>query len=118
MSQERTIPVRLADGKGYDICVGKGALATLGQKLSQVKDFNKAVVISDENVGPTYAKLVKRRLEEAGYEVYDLLIPPGEESKDIELATEIWTMLAQYGFCRNDLVVACGGGVVGDLAGF
>ena len=98
MSQERTIPVRLADGKGYDICVGKGALATLGQKLSQVKDFNKAVVISDENVGPTYAKLVKRRLEEAGYEVYDLLIPPGEESKD--------------------LVVACGGGVVGDLAGF
>ena len=118
MSQERTIPVRLADGKGYDICVGTGALATLGQKLSQVKDFNKAVVISDENVGPTYAKLVKRRLEEAGYEVYDLLIPPGEESKDIELATEIWTMLAQYGFCRNDLVVACGGGVVGDLAGF
>ena len=118
MSQERTIPVRLADGKGYDICVGKGALATLGQKLSQVKDFNKAVVISDENVGPTYAKLAKRRLEEAGYEVYDLLIPPGEESKDIELATEIWTMLAQYGFCRNDLVVACGGGVVGDLAGF
>lgn len=118
MSQERTIPVRLAGGKGYDICVGKGALATLGQKLSQVKDFNKAVVISDENVGPTYAKLVKRRLEEAGYEVYDLLIPPGEESKDIELATEIWTMLAQYGFCRNDLVVACGGGVVGDLAGF
>ena len=76
------------------------------------------MVISDENVGPTYAKLVKRRLEEAGYEVYDLLIPPGEESKDIELATEIWTMLAQYGFCRNDLVVACGGGVVGDLAGF
>ena len=118
MSQERTIPVRLADGKGYDICVGKGALATLGQKLSQGKDFNKAVVIRDENVGPTYAKLVKRRLEEAGYEVYDLLIPPGEESKDIELATEIWTMLAQYGFCRNDLVVACGGGVVGDLAGF
>ena len=118
MSQQRTIPVRFSDGKGYDICVGKGSMATLGTKLSQSKDFHKAVVISDENVGPTYAKLAKRRLEEAGYEVYDLLIPPGEESKEIGLATEIWEMLAQYGFCRNDIVVACGGGVVGDLAGF
>ena len=118
MSSDRIIPVRFADGKGYDICVSKGALANLGDRLSQIKDFHKAVVISDENVGPTYAKLVKRRLEEAGYQVFDLLIPQGEESKDISLATEIWEMLAQYGFCRNDIVVACGGGVVGDLAGF
>lgn len=118
MSQIRTIPVHLADGSGYEISVGKDALAQLGSIVRSKKNCNKIVVISDENVGPTYAKLAKRRLEEAGYEVYDLLIPPGEGSKEISMATEIWEMLAQYGFCRNDLVVACGGGVVGDLAGF
>lgn len=118
MSQDRIIPVRFADGSGYEIRVGRGSMGVLGAVMRELKDFNKAVVISDENVGPTYAKLVKRRLEEAGYEVFDLLIPPGETSKDIAMATEIWEMLAQYGFCRNDLVVACGGGVVGDLAGF
>lgn len=118
MSKDRIIPVRFAEGGGYEIRVGKGAIGALGGVLRDLKDCNKAVVISDEHVGPVYGKLVKKRLEEAGYETYDLLVPPGEESKDIQLATEIWEMLAQYGFCRNDLVVACGGGVVGDLAGF
>ena len=77
MSQDRIIPVRFADGSGYEIRVGRGSMGVLGAVMRELKDFNKAVVISDENVGPTYAKLVKRRLEEAGYEVYDLLIPPG-----------------------------------------
>lgn len=118
MGQIRTIPVRFADGSGYEISVGKDALKDLGAVVRAKKNCNKIVVISDENIGSTYAKLAKKRLEEAGFEVYDLLIPPGEESKEIGLATEIWEMLAQYGFCRNDLVVAVGGGVVGDLAGF
>lgn len=118
MSSDRVIPVRFANGEGYDIRVGKNATDALGEVVRGLASCTKVVVISDEHVGPVYGALVKRRLEEAGYETYDLIVPPGEESKDIKLATEIWEMLAQYGFCRNDLVVACGGGVVGDLAGF
>ncbi len=61
---------------------------------------------------------MKKRLEEAGFEVYDLLVPPGENSKSVELANELWEAVARYGFTRDDFIVACGGGVVGDLAGF
>lgn len=118
MSRDRIINVNLPSGEHYDIRVGSGALAALSSTAHELKSCRKAVVISDENVGPAYGKLVKKRLEEAGFEVSDLLVPPGEPSKSIELASELWTALAQDGFSRNDLVVACGGGVVGDLAGF
>ena len=118
MSQIRRIKVALPGGGGYEIHVGKGALFTLGTSLAEAKRCQKAVVISDENVGPAYGKLVVKRLQEAGYETYDLLVPPGEESKSLDVAHELWISLAQYGLSREDLVVAVGGGVVGDLAGF
>lgn len=118
MSRDRIINVNLPSGEHYDIRVGSGAFAALASTARELKSCRKAVVISDENVGPAYGKLVKKRLEEAGFEVSDLLVPPGEPSKSLELAGELWTALAQDGFSRNDLVVACGGGVVGDLAGF
>ena len=118
MSADRIIHVNLADGQHYDIRIGSGALAALSSTARDLKDCGKAVVISDENIGPAYGKLVKKRLEEVGFEVCDLLIPPGETSKSLELAEELWETLAQYGFSRKDLVVACGGGVVGDLAAF
>lgn len=118
MSNAQTFSVLTARGTGYEVCVGHDASAGLGEKLRRIKDCGKVCIISDEHVGPVYGKLVKKRLEDAGYEVFDLLIPPGEESKNIEFASEIWQALAQYGFSRKDLVVTCGGGVVGDLGGF
>lgn len=118
MSADRIIHVALGSGQQYDIRIGSGALTALSSTARDLKDCEKAVVISDENVGPAYGKLVKKRLEEAGFEVSDLLVPPGETSKSLEIADELWQTLAQYGFSRKDLVVACGGGVVGDLAAF
>lgn len=118
MSSDRIIHVALSSGQQYDIRIGSGALTALSSTARDLKDCEKAVVISDENVGPAYGKLVKKRLEEAGFEVSDLLVPPGETSKSLEFAGELWQTLAQYGFTRKDLVVACGGGVVGDLAAF
>ena len=104
MSQDRIVPVRFADGSGYEIRVGRGSMGVLGAVLRELKDFNKAVVISDENVGPTYAKLVKRRLEEAGYQVFDLLIPPGETSKDIGMADMKSVKISE---CNNRTIVIC-----------
>jgi 3-dehydroquinate synthase len=114
----RSIHVTLPSDESYEIRVGRGALADFGDKAREVKPCEKAVVISDENVGPAYGKLVVKRLEEAGYDVFDLLVTPGEESKSLEMAKDLWISLAQYDMTRGDLVVAVGGGVVGDLAGF
>lgn len=118
MSKDRIIHIALPDGHAYDIRIGNGALSSLAATARDLKDCKRAVVISDENVGPAYGKLVKKRLEEAGFEVYDLLIPPGETSKSVEMADELWEAIARYGITRDDFIVACGGGVVGDLAGF
>ena len=118
MSGTRSVKVRPSADMAYEVRIGKGALADFGSVVAGLKLGAKAVVISDENVGPAYGKVVKRRLEDAGIEAYDLLIVPGEESKSLEYAQELWVTLAQFGFTRGDLVVACGGGVVGDLAGF
>ncbi len=118
MSEEREISVNLKDGTSYTICVAKGALASIGERIAKLKPCKTAMIVSDETVGPVYATLVKKRLEEAGYEVYDALVPSGETSKSVEIASELWQELAQRQLCRDDLLVAVGGGVVGDLAGF
>lgn len=118
MSKDKLIHVALKNGRSYDIRIGNGAMSALSSTARDLKDCQRALVISDENVGPAYGKLVKKRLEEAGFETYDLLIPPGEKSKSVEMANELWEAVAQYGFTRDDFIVACGGGVVGDLAGF
>jgi 3-dehydroquinate synthase len=118
MSRDRIIHVVLPSGDNYDIRIGSGALSAFCATVRDLKDCERALVISDENVGPAYGKLVKKRLEEAGFAVSDLLVAPGENSKSLALAGELWETISQYGFTRDDLIVACGGGVVGDLAGF
>ena len=118
MSTARMLSVSLADASGYDICIGKGVLSTLGADVRSLTDATRAVVVSDETVGPAYGKLAKKRLEEAGLEVYDVLVPAGEPSKSLELAGEIAEELARFGLDRHDVLVAVGGGVVGDLTGF
>lgn len=118
MSRDRVIDVSLPSGEGYQIRIGKGALSSIGSKVRGLTDCSKAVVVSDETVGPAYGKLVKKRLAEVGFEVYDLLVPAGEQSKSLEIAGELAEEMARIGVGRDDLVVAVGGGVVGDLAGF
>ena len=118
MSSVRTVEVDPREGGGYTVYVGKGALDGVGDALRSLKPDARAVVISDETVGPTYGKLVKKRLETAGFTVCDFLVPPGEKSKSLDYAGELWQALARHGIGRADAVVAVGGGVVGDLAGF
>ena len=117
MSEGRTIEVSLPASR-YQIRIGKGVFASVGAQARACKDCTRAVVVSDETVGPAYGKLVKKRLEEAGFETSDVLVPAGERSKSVELAAELWEELARLGLDRTDLLVAVGGGVVGDLAGF
>ena len=78
----------------------------------------KAAIITDSQVGPLYAQPLKEQLEGAGFAVLVHAIPAGEASKGLETYGELLSFLAGHRLTRSDLVIALGGGVVGDIAGF
>ena len=76
------------------------------------------LVVTDENVAPLYRDRARESLAAAGFRVSDIVVPAGEDTKSVEVAGEIWEAMAQLSLGRDCAVVALGGGVVGDLAGF
>lgn len=102
----------------YDVRVLPGALNRLGQDLQAFVPISKIVVITDTEVAPRYLDAVKKSLADASFSVTAITVPSGERAKSIDCAAEIWNALADQKLNRNSVVVALGGGVVGDLAGF
>ncbi len=78
----------------------------------------KLAVITDSNVGPLYADSVKAQLEKTGNQVFVFTFPAGEENKNLDTVQDVYEFLIQNRFDRKDMLVALGGGVVGDLTGF
>ncbi|MFC1996887.1 3-dehydroquinate synthase [Chloroflexota bacterium] len=102
----------------YDVCVQPGSLDALGEML-QVRGLRGPVaVVTDENVGVRYLSRVTTSLKNAGYDTHSISIPPGEEHKTLETVTRIWEAFASAKIERSSTIVALGGGVAGDLAGF
>ena len=112
------IVVNIADAPSYDVRVGADLLASLGGYLRDVNESDTCVIITDEQVGPLYLDAVKESLSSAGYRTLDITVPAGEASKSLAVVGEIWSAFANMKLSRDVLVVALGGGVVGDLAGF
>ena len=113
--------VRLPGERDYAVRIGSGVLAQLGGNLREIERFERvrdALVITDENVGPLYLAQAKASLAQAGFRVADVVVPAGEDAKSIDVAAEVWQAMAELSLGRDCLVVAVGGGVVGDLAGF
>lgn len=113
--------VQLPGERDYAVRIGEGVLAQLGQSLREIDRFAQVrdvLVITDSNVAPLYLAQAKASLSGAGFKPADVTVPAGEDAKAIEVAAEIWQAMAQLSFGRDCLVVALGGGVVGDLAGF
>jgi shikimate kinase/3-dehydroquinate synthase len=102
----------------YPIFVGWGILDKLGEKMKQAGLSGTANIISDEIVFSIYGAKVRRTLEKAGFAVNSCVVPPGEASKNINQAIKIYDYLIEQRVERNDVVVALGGGIIGDLAGF
>lgn len=105
----------------YDVRIGAGVLSKLGQHLRTNDDFSKAsrvLVVSDSNVAPLYFDACKAALVGAGFNVSKIVVPAGEGTKNLEVAGELWEAMAGLSLERDCVVVALGGGVVGDLAGF
>ncbi|MBQ3105876.1 MAG: 3-dehydroquinate synthase [Eggerthellaceae bacterium] len=115
------VVVNLLDEPAYDVRIGAGVLDGLGvymRKVSAVAQAPRVLVITDDNVAPLYLSRAKSSLTAAEYRVCDIVVPAGEESKSLEVAGEVWEAMAQLALGRDCAVVALGGGVVGDLAGF
>ncbi len=115
MGLERTF-VELGP-RSYTVFVGEGLLGGIDELMGE-GDWRRALVVTDDNVGPLYADKVTGSLRRAGLEVALRSIEPGENSKSVHEAMELLELLATSGMTRVDLLVALGGGVVGDLAGF
>ncbi len=113
----QTLRVDLAE-RGYDIEIGAGNLSGVGRFLAERGKVSHAVIVTDENVREPYAVDVAESLTEQQIEVDVIVIEPGETSKSIDMAAGLWNGMLELGADRSSVVVAVGGGVVGDLAGF
>lgn len=111
--------VSLALGpKSYEVHVENGALESIGYLCSLARLEGKAAIITDSNVGPLYAERVRTSLEESGYTTSLHSFPAGEASKNLSTIETLANEMVQTGHDRTSFVVALGGGVVGDMAGF
>lgn len=102
----------------YDILIEKGLLKKTGELVKTVLSCKRIALISETNVYPIYGDSVKASLEAQGYEVFTYVFKAGESSKNTANVIDMVEFMAQKGLNREDGVVALGGGVCGDMAGF
>ena len=116
----RRVPVRLGAGRGYEIEIGAGALARVGATARRVlsRAARRVVLVSNRTVFALYGASVGAGLRAEGFEVAHWLMGDGERHKSLSEAERALAFFSTAGLERGDAVVALGGGVVGDLAGF
>jgi shikimate kinase/3-dehydroquinate synthase len=105
-------------GEGYWVKVKSGGATTLGAELSALHGSCSVMLVTDDNVEPLHAGKIMDSLSTAGFETHIHTIPAGEAHKKLESVAAIWESLTTARLDRKSLVIALGGGVVGDLAGF
>ncbi len=119
ISEHSITSVRVALGaRSYPILIGSGVLGTAGQELRRRRLPRQVVLVTDTKIWRLYGRRVFRALQKERFTVLPIVIPPGEQAKSIERAKSIFTTMIRRHIERNSAVVALGGGVVGDLAGF
>lgn len=102
----------------YNIVIDKGILPKSGDMIKEVTSAERVAVITDDTVDKLYSDVVMKSLSDAGFETFKFVFPHGEKSKNISTFSSILEFLAESGLTRTDALVALGGGVVGDVAGF
>ncbi|MFQ5785573.1 MAG: 3-dehydroquinate synthase [Alphaproteobacteria bacterium] len=106
------------DARGYDIVVGEGLIADAASHLAPVLDSRRVGVVSDETVAALHLPALRRALSDGGIEHHESVVPAGEASKDFHHLEALVDDLLEARIERGDTIIALGGGVVGDLAGF
>jgi 3-dehydroquinate synthase len=112
-------PIRVRAGEQrYDVVVGSGLLAQTGTLVSRQFEASACAIVSDDNVAPLFAETVSGSLTNAGFRPVLITVAAGEKSKTLSEAEAICSRMIAAGLDRSSFVVALGGGMVGDLAGF
>jgi 3-dehydroquinate synthase len=114
---EQIVPVILGK-RSYDIVLHPGLLATVGDRLSALTASPKIGVVTDRHVASLYLDGILRSLCKAGYDPTPIILPPGERTKTLGTIAKILDVLARHKFERQSLLLALGGGVIGDVTGF
>lgn len=104
--------------RNYAVLLGNGLLKQAGQRIRAVSAARQAMLVTDDAVAPLYAAVVRESLQTAGFVVQEFVFPHGEGSKTMQTYTLLLEKLAEQQFARSDLLVALGGGVVGDVTGY
>jgi 3-dehydroquinate synthase len=116
-SADITVDVALGE-RAYDIVIGRGVLASLGARIAALRPGVRAAIVTDRTVAKHWLEPAERSLAEAGIPTSRVIVDEGEVSKTYAGLEKVSEVLIAARIERNDLVIALGGGVVGDLAGF
>ncbi|WP_010232856.1 3-dehydroquinate synthase [Clostridium arbusti] len=104
--------------KTYPIHIERGLIDSIGKEIKKIYGGNKIAVVTDSNVNSIYGQKVEDNLKSEDYNVKTFVVEAGEKSKSVNVLLNLYDELLDFGVTRGDLIVALGGGVVGDLTGF
>jgi len=116
-TEPTVVPVALGE-RSYDIVIGRGLLASLGERIKRLRPGARVAIVTDANVGKFHLVGAESALKSSGIETARIVVPPGESSKSYPTFEKVCEAIISARIERNDLVLALGGGVIGDLAGF
>ena len=110
--------INVKTNDSYDVYIERGILSETGKYVRKVSRAVRAAIISDSNVAPIYAERVEKSLRENGFETSLFVFEAGEERKRLSTVEQMYAHFFDNDMTRSDIVVALGGGVVGDMAGY
>lgn len=117
MRSLNTVPVSLGD-RSYQIIIGSGLLKRLGELCAELPLTHRAVIVTNPVVHRLYGAVVKASLARAGFDVALVQVPNGERAKSLSQAARLYQAFVRHRMDRRSAVIALGGGVIGDLAGY
>ncbi|HMF66698.1 MAG TPA: iron-containing alcohol dehydrogenase, partial [Phyllobacterium sp.] len=117
VSAMTTVPVKLGD-RSYDILIGAGLIDRAGYEIASRAKSVRVAIVSDETVARLHLDRLTRSLADAGIDSTPVLVAPGEKSKSFATLETVTNAILSARLERGDIVIAFGGGVIGDLAGF
>jgi len=110
--------IRVKTSKPYDVLIERGSIENCGRYIAEIAKTKRAAIITDDIVEKLYGDTVIKSLKENGFECELFSFKNGEASKSLSVLSDIYDFLSESNITRNDLVIALGGGVVGDITGF
>lgn len=102
----------------YDLLIDRGSMEQFGEYIAEIHPRCQAIIVSDQNVAPHYLDRLSTSLEKEGFIASSLILPAGEQTKDLSNLSILYDAFLASKLSRTDLVIALGGGVIGDIVGF